>query len=283
MGARCGENVAHHGGDHGAAVQVDQRGKRRSGQQAVDGRKLGEWIHDFTRTGQKRGGLFYWLHPRFARRKSTQRELLEETEMTKQNPAPPSSWQKILGIELSPVSHRERLVSALGGLVGMLAVYFSQPCSAAAGDAAAGAFDGPPRCMVFAVPHGCALAALAAARRPSGVGPDRHRLPALWCPTRCWRQRLATGLAIGAMHYLRCIHPPGGATALAAALGNESVQAMGFGFVAGAADAQRGDHAGGSGRLQCLFPLAPLPGFLVARRQRRHADTAAVRLRGDFA
>jgi CBS domain-containing membrane protein len=34
------------------------------------------------------------------------------------------------------------------------------------------------------------------------------------------------------MHYLRCIHPPAGATALAAALGNETVKAMGFGFVA---------------------------------------------------
>ena len=42
---------------------------------------------------------------------------------------------------------------------------------------------------------------------------------------------LATGLAVGAMHYLRCIHPPAGATALAAALGDASVQAMGFDFV----------------------------------------------------
>ena len=41
----------------------------------------------------------------------------------------------------------------------------------------------------------------------------------------------ALGLAIGAMHYLRCIHPPGGATALAAVLGGEQVRALGFGFV----------------------------------------------------
>ena len=34
------------------------------------------------------------------------------------------------------------------------------------------------------------------------------------------------------MHDLRCIHPPAGATALAAALGNESVRAMGFAFIA---------------------------------------------------
>jgi CBS-domain-containing membrane protein len=33
------------------------------------------------------------------------------------------------------------------------------------------------------------------------------------------------------MHYLRCIHPPGGATALAAVVGGDSVQALGYQFV----------------------------------------------------
>jgi CBS-domain-containing membrane protein len=42
---------------------------------------------------------------------------------------------------------------------------------------------------------------------------------------------LAVGLAIGAMHYLRCIHPPAGATALAVVLGGESLRALGFAFV----------------------------------------------------
>jgi CBS-domain-containing membrane protein len=39
---------------------------------------------------------------------------------------------------------------------------------------------------------------------------------------------LAVGLAIGAMHYLRCIHPPGGATALSAVVGGEAVHRLGF-------------------------------------------------------
>jgi CBS domain-containing membrane protein len=54
-------------------------------------------------------------------------------------------------------------------------------------------------------------------------------LPGARC--RLLAARSPSGLALGAMHYLRCIHPPGGATALAAALGDETVQAMGFGFV----------------------------------------------------
>lgn len=42
---------------------------------------------------------------------------------------------------------------------------------------------------------------------------------------------LAVGLAIGAMYYLRCIHPPGGATALVAVVGGHEVVELGYWFV----------------------------------------------------
>ena len=42
---------------------------------------------------------------------------------------------------------------------------------------------------------------------------------------------LAVALAIAAMHYLRCIHPPGGATALTAVAGGSSVHELGYQFV----------------------------------------------------
>jgi CBS domain-containing membrane protein len=42
---------------------------------------------------------------------------------------------------------------------------------------------------------------------------------------------LAVALASGAMYDLRCIHPPGGATALTAVAGGESVHARGFHYV----------------------------------------------------
>ena len=75
--------------------------------------------------------------------------------MTKQNPATPASWQKILGIELSPVSHRERLVSALGGLVGVLAVYFASHALGGQPATPLLIFSiGASTVLVFAVPHG---------------------------------------------------------------------------------------------------------------------------------
>jgi CBS-domain-containing membrane protein len=42
---------------------------------------------------------------------------------------------------------------------------------------------------------------------------------------------LAVGVAVGAMHYLRCIHPPGGATAVSAVIGGAEVHDLGFQFV----------------------------------------------------
>lgn len=42
---------------------------------------------------------------------------------------------------------------------------------------------------------------------------------------------LAIGLAIFAMHYLRCIHPPGGATAMLTLLGGAEINAIGYQFL----------------------------------------------------
>lgn len=42
---------------------------------------------------------------------------------------------------------------------------------------------------------------------------------------------LAVGLAIGVMHILRCIHPPGGATALVAVVGSSQIHALGFEYI----------------------------------------------------
>lgn len=41
----------------------------------------------------------------------------------------------------------------------------------------------------------------------------------------------AVSLAVLAMHYARCIHPPGGATALAAVIGGPSIHALGYAFI----------------------------------------------------
>ena len=40
----------------------------------------------------------------------------------------------------------------------------------------------------------------------------------------------SVGLAIGAMYFARCIHPPGGATALAAVIGSEQLHDLGYAY-----------------------------------------------------
>jgi len=151
--------------------------------------------------------------------------------MNQPNPSATSTWLKLLGIELSPVSHRERLVSALGGFVGIFAVYWLS--SAVPGGTASPLLVlsmGSTAVMLFAVPHG-------ALSQPWPLlgGHLVSGLIGIAClfyiPDPMLAASLGVGLSIGAMHYLRCIHPPAGATALAAALGDESVRAMGFGFV----------------------------------------------------
>ena len=42
---------------------------------------------------------------------------------------------------------------------------------------------------------------------------------------------LAVGLALLVMYYLRCLHPPGGATALSAVIGGEGVNGLGYHYV----------------------------------------------------
>jgi CBS-domain-containing membrane protein len=151
--------------------------------------------------------------------------------MDKHNPSKTSIGLKLLGIELSPVSHRERLVSALGGCVGIFAVYWIS--NAVLGSAASPILllsMGSTAVMLFAVPHGALSQPwpLLGGHLTSGL---IGIACLLYVPDPVLAASLGVGLAIAAMHYLRCIHPPAGATALAAALGDESVRAMGFGFV----------------------------------------------------
>jgi CBS-domain-containing membrane protein len=42
---------------------------------------------------------------------------------------------------------------------------------------------------------------------------------------------LAVAVSIGLMYWLRCLHPPGGATALFAVMGGESIHALGYGYL----------------------------------------------------
>ncbi|MFT3813789.1 MAG: HPP family protein [Acidovorax sp.] len=117
------------------------------------------------------------------------------------------------------VNQRERLRAALGGALGIALTALL--CRAFAPQHGAAAWliapMGASAVLIFALP------ASPLAQPWAVVG--SHTVAALagvacaaWIPDPAWAGAVAVGLAIAAMFALRCLHPPGGATALFAVL-----------------------------------------------------------------
>lgn len=141
------------------------------------------------------------------------------------------SWREWFGVELSEVSAKEKLISTGGGLVAIWILITLGHCGL---DGIGGSFVvgsmGATAVLLFAVPHG-QLSQPWPVIAGHGVSALIGVLCARWLPSQELAAAAAVGLAIGAMHQLKCIHPPGGATALTAVIGGPSVQQLGFKFV----------------------------------------------------
>jgi len=136
-----------------------------------------------------------------------------------------------IGVEVTPADHVEKLVSAFGGFVGIVAVFgVSAYFVGLQGSALIVASMGSSAVLLFAVPHGAlsqpwplvgghAVSALA------GVA------AATYIADPMTAAAVAVGGAILGMYYLRCLHAPGGATALTAVVGGPGVHELGFQFV----------------------------------------------------
>ncbi len=127
--------------------------------------------------------------------------------------------------------HLEKWLSAAGGLIALGAVLVISEAqlglSSAAGLVAS---MGASAVLLFAVPHGPLSQPwpLFGGHLVSAfIGVVCAQVISQPIPAAA----LAVGIAIGAMHYLRCIHPPGGATALSAVTGGEAVHQLGFQYV----------------------------------------------------
>ncbi len=138
---------------------------------------------------------------------------------------------KLSGIEQTPVSHAERIVSAIGGFIAILGIFVvSRWFVGSPGAGILVASMGASAVLLFAVPHG-QLA------QPWAVlgGHVISAIIGVTCAQVIANEILAAstavGLAIGGMYYLRCVHPPGGATAISAVIGGEAIQALGYQFV----------------------------------------------------
>ncbi len=143
------------------------------------------------------------------------------------------NWQTLrayLGIEPSTTDHHEKLLAGLGGFLGICIVTWICATVTTGSDMPfLAASMGASAVLLFAAPHskfsqpwnafvGHVVSALI------GVGCAR------WVPSEVLAAGLAVGLTILAMHYLRCIHPPSGGTALVAVFGGTQIQSLGYGY-----------------------------------------------------
>ncbi len=137
---------------------------------------------------------------------------------------------QLIGAEGHPASHTEKLVSALGAFAGILSVYLASNYFLGESAVLMVASMGASAVLLFAVPHGALsqpwpLLGGHLVSACVGAACARH------VPDALLAAPLAVALAVGCMYYLRCIHPPGGATALVAVIGGPDVHALGYQFI----------------------------------------------------
>ena len=137
------------------------------------------------------------------------------------------SW---LGIEIVEISNHEKLISAIGAglsILALMAVSTALLPLEAAGCVIASM--GASAVLLFGVPHGplsqpWPVLAGHLLSAFVGVACARH-IPISFLAAAC-----AVGISVGLMQQLRCIHPPGGATAFTAVMGGDAIQHLGYQF-----------------------------------------------------
>lgn len=130
------------------------------------------------------------------------------------------------------VSEREHWISAAGGMLGILAVlWVSHLWLGSHGGVLAVASMGASAVLLFAAPHG-------ALSQPWPVFGGHLVSAAIGVFCARWlaadpvlAASLAVALSIAVMYGLRCLHPPGGATALYAVMGGDAVHALGYSYI----------------------------------------------------
>ncbi len=136
--------------------------------------------------------------------------------------------KRFIGFPATGHQLNEQLVAMLGGVISISLVLVLTR-----------ALLGPQAALVIVPSLGASAVLIFAAPHSPFAQPwailAGHLLSAL-VGVACWKlvpnatlaAGLAVGLAIGAMHLARCLHPPGGATALAAVIGGSAIHELGF-------------------------------------------------------
>ncbi|GAA5139695.1 HPP family protein [Thalassotalea piscium] len=142
-----------------------------------------------------------------------------------------SETLKYLGIEANSTSKTEKVISGIGAMLGILLCqlvtlqYFDSNESLLLI-----ASMGATATLIYALPHG-------ALSQPWSVF-GGHFTSAIigilsyqYIPESLIASSVAVGGAVLVMYFLRCLHPPGGATALFCTQGGDTVHALGFNFL----------------------------------------------------
>lgn len=132
--------------------------------------------------------------------------------------------------DITPGGQLEKWLSGIGAMLGLAVVYIVNAEVLMVDQAhLLIASMGASAVLLFAIPHSplaqpYSLVAGHALSCAIGIFFSRN-LPWPMAPAA------AVGIAIISMYYLRCLHPPGGATALAAAIGSDAGNPLGYAFV----------------------------------------------------
>lgn len=141
-----------------------------------------------------------------------------------------NEFYKFIGLEPNTTSHAEKWVSAIGGFTGIILTVIICRLAVGPDHYMVLASLGASAVLVFALPH-----VNVAQPWPLVGGQVVSALVGVLCakyiPDTTLAAAMAVGVAILAMYYLGCIHPPGGATALAAVVSGPDILAMGYQFV----------------------------------------------------
>jgi len=141
-----------------------------------------------------------------------------------------TEFLELIGFSRHKMHVREIPLSTLGGFLGIFGIFMtSQWLLDPEVSVLIVPSMGASAVLLFAAPH-------AAFSQPWNVI-GGHAISAIigvacwqWIPDQAVAASASVGLAIGAMYFARCIHPPGGATALAAVIGSEKLHQLGYAY-----------------------------------------------------
>ena len=145
--------------------------------------------------------------------------------------------KQLLGISANTTSHNEKIISALGGALGIAGIMWVMHFVVQAQLLTMHSSIMIIASMGASAVLLCSLCHMGRLSQPWAVigGHLISAVLAITCVKYLghgpWVAAVAVGGAIGVMYYLRCIHPPGGATALTIVVGGADINALGYEFL----------------------------------------------------